>query len=214
MNELIHITETNGKKAVSARELYERLGFNPAHWAKWYKKNITDNAYAIESEDWQVFTLSAKTSGGRPTVDFVLSIDFAKRLSMLARTEAGEKIRNYFIEVEKVATASRPQSTLDILEASIRALREQESRVNMIESRVNMIEARTTTRPDYFTVAGYATIQGQRINLNTAARIGSAAAKLCRDNQYEMGQVDDPRFGRVRTYPRDVLEYVFNRPLA
>ena len=31
MNELVKITEHNGKKAVSARELYERLGFNPSN---------------------------------------------------------------------------------------------------------------------------------------------------------------------------------------
>ena len=38
MNELVKVTESNGKQAVSARELYEKLGFNTAHWAKWYVK--------------------------------------------------------------------------------------------------------------------------------------------------------------------------------
>jgi len=31
MNELIKITEHNGRKAVSARELYEKLGYNKAN---------------------------------------------------------------------------------------------------------------------------------------------------------------------------------------
>lgn len=34
MEALITITENNGKKAVSARELYEVLGYNSTHWAK------------------------------------------------------------------------------------------------------------------------------------------------------------------------------------
>lgn len=126
MNELIHVTDNNGKKAVSARELYEKLGFNSAHWAKWYEKNITRNPFAIENQDWQVFTLSVKTSeGGRPTQDFTLSIDFAKRLSMLARTEAGEKIRNYFIEVEKAALVQIPKSKSEILLQALNILNEE-----------------------------------------------------------------------------------------
>lgn len=96
--ELIKITEQNGKKAVSARELYEFLGYNKAHWAKWYRKNIEENEFSIENEDFQTLTLSVN---GNETRDFALSIDFAKRLSMMARTEKGEQARRYFIECEK-----------------------------------------------------------------------------------------------------------------
>ena len=49
MEELIKITEYNGKKAVSARELYEKLGFASQHWASWYKKNITSNPFAVQN---------------------------------------------------------------------------------------------------------------------------------------------------------------------
>ena len=38
MEELIKITEYNGKKAVSARELYEKLGFASQHWAAGIKR--------------------------------------------------------------------------------------------------------------------------------------------------------------------------------
>ena len=97
--ELIKISENNGQKAVSAKELYEFLGYNKTHWAKWYRKNIEENEFAIESIDFQTFALSAN---GNDTKDFALSLDFAKRLSMMARTEKGESARNYFIECEKV----------------------------------------------------------------------------------------------------------------
>lgn len=71
MNELVKITEHNGMKAVSARELYERLGLHSAHWAKWYKRNIVDNPYAVENEDWQGFT---QRVNGNSTQDFVLTM--------------------------------------------------------------------------------------------------------------------------------------------
>lgn len=37
--------------------------------------------------------------------DFVLSLDFAKKLAMLARTDKGEAVRNYFLECERKAQA-------------------------------------------------------------------------------------------------------------
>ncbi len=123
MKELVKITETNGKKAVSARELYEALGFESKHWSRWHKKNITENQFSLENEDWQGFPLMVN---GNETQDFALSIDFAKKLSMLARTEAGEKIRQYFIEVEKKALAPKELSRKEIAYMLIEAEEEKE----------------------------------------------------------------------------------------
>jgi anti-repressor protein len=100
MNAMPKIFEENGKKAVSARELYESLGLNKAVWSRWYKTNITENSFAIEGEDWIGFNMMLN---GNESQDFTLSIDFAKKLVMLARTAQGERIRNYFIHCEKVA---------------------------------------------------------------------------------------------------------------
>ncbi|MDY3326730.1 phage antirepressor KilAC domain-containing protein [Riemerella anatipestifer] len=98
MNELIKITEQNGKQAVSARELYEFLGYNKAVWSRWYAKNIENNEFAIENIDYQTFNIMLN---GNETKDFALTIDFAKKISMMARTEKGEQARRYFIECEK-----------------------------------------------------------------------------------------------------------------
>jgi len=133
MQELIRITESNGKKAVSARELYEGLGYNSAVWSRWYKKNIEDNQFAIENEDWIGFNIMLN---GNDTKDFILSIDFAKKLSMLARTEKGEQIRNYFIEVEKQLKEvfSVPQSFSDALMLAANQQKEIESQRLMINA--------------------------------------------------------------------------------
>lgn len=101
MDELIKITEYSGNNAVSARELYEFLGFDLKNWSRWYKKNIEDNEFAIENIDYQPLVIKKNGSEGNFAKDFALSIDFAKKLSMLARTEKGEKARNYFIQCEK-----------------------------------------------------------------------------------------------------------------
>ena len=98
MQELIIITEQNGSKAVSARELYEFLGYNKAVWSRWYQKNILENEFAFENIDYQTLNIMLN---GNETKDFAISIDFAKKLSMKANTARGEEARQYFIECEK-----------------------------------------------------------------------------------------------------------------
>lgn len=99
MNELIKITENDrGEQVVSARELYQKLGYDLSQWSRWCKKNIEDNDFAIEFEDWIRLDLM---SSGNKVKDFALKIEFAKKISMMARTEKGEEVRTYFIECEK-----------------------------------------------------------------------------------------------------------------
>ena len=205
MNEIIKITEQNGRQAVSARELYERLGFAPQHWANWYKKNIMKNPFAISGQDFIQLPLSGRT------IDFALSIDFAKRLSMMARTETGEQIRNYFIEVENRAT--KPKSAAELLLQQCQIMVEHERRMSQLEEKVGEIEAKTTTRPDYFTVVGYATIRRIPCGLSLASRMGRRASQLCKERGIPTDEIPDPRFGKVKLYPKHILQEVFDTPL-
>lgn len=83
----------------TARKLFEFLGFNPSNYSKWCKRNITDNEFATEGED---FYSSPSTSEGRGNfaADFKLSASFAKKLSMMSKSERGEEARQYFVKVE------------------------------------------------------------------------------------------------------------------
>ena len=96
------------RPGVSARDLYVFLALHPGAWAKWTKKNIVTNPYAVEHEDWeglqpQVVNRVNTEVGGRPTQDYVLSIEFAKKLAMMARSAKGEEARTYFLECERIA---------------------------------------------------------------------------------------------------------------
>ena len=106
MEGLIKIQENEeGNEVVSARELYEFLGFAQQHWSKWYKKNIIKNDFAIEGVDYSELPLSGRTK------NFAITIDFAKKISMMAKTEKGEEARRYFLKCEEVA--KNPIKSLD-----------------------------------------------------------------------------------------------------
>lgn len=96
--------------AVDAKELHQALGLHPAKWSEWSKNNIANNPFALEGKDYEVYNPELNTQGGRPTKNYLLSIDFAKKLSMQVRTQIGERVRDYFLECER--KANQPIITL------------------------------------------------------------------------------------------------------
>lgn len=101
MKELIKINiNEEGKQLVSARELYLGLGLNQGEWSRWYKRNIEQNEYFNKNVDWVGFVITPNR-GGKEVQDFAISLDFAKHIAMMARTEKSHEYRNYFIECEK-----------------------------------------------------------------------------------------------------------------
>lgn len=99
MSKLINITTNEeGKQLVSARDLYLGLGLNKTQWSRWYPKNIEQNEYFIENID---FIGVRHNVEGNETMDFAISLDFAKHIAMMARTEKSHEYRNYFLECEK-----------------------------------------------------------------------------------------------------------------
>jgi anti-repressor protein len=91
----------DGNGRTTARKLYEFLELNPSNYSKWAKTNITENQFAVENEDYEVFVPNDENPlGGRPTTDYHLTATFAKKLSMTAKNEKGEQARDYFIKVE------------------------------------------------------------------------------------------------------------------
>lgn len=117
-----------------------------------------------------------------------------------------------FNEMESKLKLTLPKEPEELLLQSVQLMIEQKKRLAAVETKVNELEAKTLTRPDYFTIVGYATINKIQVGLQLAAKLGQKAARICKINNYPMDEIPDPRFGRVRTYPRMVLHQVFNEP--
>ena len=107
----------------------------------------------------------------------------------------------------------KPMTTAEILLQNAQALVEQERKMNQLEAKIDEIDTRTRTRPDYFTVVGYATLNGISVNLSTASRYGAKAARKCRELGVATDTIPDPRFGQVKMYPRQVLDEIFNEAI-
>lgn len=85
----------------TARKLYEFLGLNSKNYSHWCKRNITENEFATENEDyWAFVPKDEREFNPKPTTDYRLTASFAKKLSMMAKSEKGEQARKYFVKVE------------------------------------------------------------------------------------------------------------------
>jgi len=85
---------------VSAKKVYEFLGLRKADYARWCKRNILDNKFAEENIDYIPLRQYAEQSNS-VTIEYKLSIIFAKKLCMQTKNKRGEQAKNYFIKVEK-----------------------------------------------------------------------------------------------------------------
>ena len=100
MTELIKITTNeSGNQVVSARELHKFLEVE-TRFNDWISRMM--NYGFVENVDYQVLLKNEyNLSGGRPSTDYALTLDTAKEISMIQRSDKGKQARQYFIECEK-----------------------------------------------------------------------------------------------------------------
>ena len=207
MKELIKITEKDGKKAVSAKELYDYLGYEKSQWSRWYAKNIFGNKFAIESEDY--VTVDIK-SNGNLTKDFALTIDFAKKLSMLSRTDNGEKARQYFIECEKQLNDKMTiLSEAQMLLMSIQQMQINTIAITEIKQEIKALKASQEIKQDYYTILAYSRLKHKELSFSEAIKKGKLASKLTKEQGKELRKVPDERYGYVYSYTVEILDLVF-----
>ena len=96
MNELIKVTYSNDRPVVSARELHDFLEVKTAY-KDWFPR-MCEYGFT-EGQDFCSFL--SESTGGRPAQDAALSIDMAKEICMIQRSEKGKIARQYFIQLEK-----------------------------------------------------------------------------------------------------------------
>lgn len=95
-------------KAVSARDLYNFLEIN-RDFSTWITGRIDQFDFS-HGEDFIADTIPQNGGkGGRPLVEYFITIDMAKELAMVERNEQGKKVRKYFIDCEKQLHDQPPQ---------------------------------------------------------------------------------------------------------
>jgi anti-repressor protein len=99
MEELMKVQVKNDRQLVSARDLHKGLGLK-GRFSRWFK---TNSELFTENEDFYKCTSSTVVNNGavRELDDYLLTIEMAKQLAMMARTEKSKLYREYFLDLER-----------------------------------------------------------------------------------------------------------------
>ena len=143
MNDLININyEGSDRPTVSGRELHEALEVKEKY-TQWFKRMCE---YGF-SENSDYIMLSEKTETNNPKnptteiIDHQLTLDMAKEICMIQRSEKGKQCRQYFIEVEKRYNSRQlPQmSQMEMIAGIANGCVELEKRQSALEQRLDSI---------------------------------------------------------------------------
>ncbi|MGL5089457.1 MAG: antA/AntB antirepressor family protein [Aeromonas sobria] len=94
---------------VSARELHDFLTVG-RDFSTWVQERIAEYGF-IEGVDFVRFfpDKGEKSKRGRPQKEYALTLDVAKELSMVERTDEGRRARRYFIDCERRLSIVAPE---------------------------------------------------------------------------------------------------------
>lgn len=151
-NELIKITkDDNGNSVVSGRDLHEFLEVN-TQYTKWFNR-MAEYGFT-ENVDFAVIVKNVydeKVFGGvRKITDHAMTLDMAKEISMIQRTDKGKQARQYFIEVEKAFKEQYrlPQTPEEKLALTMEVTTRINKRLGKVEEKIIEIENKQEINSD------------------------------------------------------------------
>lgn len=150
--DIIPIRESDGNPVVSGRDLHAFLGLG-RDYTTWFKA-MAEYGF-VEGSDY--LPVSGEVArNGRGTVertDHALTLDMAKELAMIQRTDRGKQARQYFIEVEKRSKRSPVLSEDEIVHQALaitsRKVKELEARVTELAPRADAWDELASADGDY-----------------------------------------------------------------
>ena len=139
--ELIKIIEREGRQLVSGRELHEFLEIR-TKYKDWFRRMV-EYGFEEESDFIRVAQKRATNNLKNPVttvINHAISLDMAKEISMIQRTEKGKIARQYFINCEKKLKEVKKLSPMELMELQFKTLKEQKEKIAQVENRVYKLE--------------------------------------------------------------------------
>lgn len=100
MEKLIKVTTKGDTQVVSARELYKGLEI-AQRFSRWVSNNWDMFEEGVDYVPCTLSTQQNQYGGTKELNDYIITIDMAKQLAMMVRSEKGKQYRLYFLELER-----------------------------------------------------------------------------------------------------------------
>lgn len=174
MNEIVNVVHAKiggeNVNAVNARDLHDFLQ-SKQDFSTWIKNRISQYGFA-ENMDFICFHRKMEANNAT-AIEYHVTLDMAKELSMVERNDRGKQARQYFIECERRANAKPPAGLPDFTNPAIaaRAWAEQHERAD--QATVALIETQqklTEAEPKVKALDTIATCQNGSLCITNAAK--------------------------------------------
>ena len=175
MNELINVNYDNERLTVLGRDLHEKLGIRTAY-KDWFPR-MCEYGFT-EGMDFNPLNFEqVRTEGNREVrrtvTDHQLTLDMAKQICMIQRSDSGRRYREYFLEVER--RWNSPEAVM------ARALQVANRQLEVVTGQLNESNARLDeARPKV--------IFADAVSAAKTSILVGDLAKLLRQNGVEIGQ--------------------------
>lgn len=163
MTDLIKISERDDQQVVSARELYNFLGATE-RFQSWFDRHL-QFGFIADVDFTSVKNFAVVHNGAQKEIsDYAISIDMAKELSMLQRSDKGKQARQYFIACEKKL---KEQSKNQLPQTFAQALALAAEQALKLEEQQKAIEVMKPKEEFFDAVAG----SKDAISMNEVAKV-------------------------------------------
>lgn len=209
MHEISNIfTKEKTISSLEVAEMVEKKHYNLIRDIKGYVDELTE--LKIEFSDFfRESTYKDSTGRTLPRYDITKrGCEFiAHKLTGIKGTKFTALYINRFHDMEEQL---KPKSSAEMLLMYAQQFYEQEQRLQSVEHNIKKLEAKITTHDEnYYTIAGYASLRGIKVDVNRANMYGRKASKLSKEYEYDVTKTQDPRFGTVNMYHVDILKDIF-----
>lgn len=175
MNELLKVNYDNDRITLSARELHEFLEVKTS-FKDWFPRMCE---YGFnESQDFnplknEQVRLEGNRQVKRTVQDYEITLDMAKEIAMIQRSDKGKEVRQYFLELER--RWNSPEAVMN------RALEYSRRQVKaLMEEKQGLIEENKELKPK--------ALFADAVSASNESILIGQLAKLIRQNGYEIGQ--------------------------
>lgn len=175
MNELLKVNYDNDRITLSARELHEFLEVKTS-FKDWFPRMCE---YGFnESQDFnplknEQVRLEGNRQVKRTVQDYEITLDMAKEIAMIQRSDKGKEVRQYFLELER--RWNSPEAVMN------RALEYSRKQVKaLMEEKQGLIEENNQLKPK--------ALFADAVSASNESILIGQLAKLIRQNGYEIGQ--------------------------
>lgn len=175
MNELLKINYEAEQPTVSARDLHEALEIN-TRFNDWFSRMAEygfENGVDFNLLKNEKVRLEGNREVKRDIMDYQISVDMAKQICMIQRSEKGKQYRQYFIDLEKAWNT--PEQVM------ARALKLADRTIDTLkEDNKKLIDENERMKPKE--------IFADAVSASTSSILIGDLAKLLRQNGVDTGQ--------------------------